>query len=358
VRNPIVSTIAPAIARRLNELWYSNARPPRLLRAAAAVYARIVRSRLVRPVARPPCPVIVVGNLVAGGSGKTPVVAALAESLADDGFAVSIISRGYGGKRGGEPVRVGPDSLAGRVGDEALELFDRTGRPVWVCRRRAAALEAAHADGADVVLSDDGLQHVRLPRSLEICVIDARRGFGNGFCLPAGPLRQPVARLKTVDMVLVKRAGDPYADDDGAGADDNGAGDGRTRDNASGAVPGTPFRLERGRLRALQYGRPPPEPPAAIDALAGIADPESFFEMLSAMGFGVRRYPLVDHQPITPAMLDELPGPVIMTEKDAARLPQSLVNDRRNAIFVLPVRAALPNAVLQRVTGHVREFRR
>lgn len=322
------------MVRRLTELWYSTETPPRALRAAATVYERALRSRLQRPGGRPPRPVIVVGNLVVGGSGKTPVVAALAESLTDAGFAVSIITRGYGGSGSAAPMRVRHDSTGSEVGDEALELFKRTGRPVWVCRRRAAALESAVQDGAEVVLSDDGLQHVRLRRSFEICVIDGRRGFGNGYCLPAGPLRQPVARLESVDLVLIKSAGDEVAP----------------------GLEGTHFRLESGELRALRDGSPLPGPPAEIDALAGIADPEPFFKTLIDRGYRVRRHALADHQPITPAMLDGLAGPVVMTAKDSMRLPPMPHDGSRSDLFVLPVRARLPAGIVQRVTGHVREF--
>ena len=319
------------IARRLNALWYSDRTPPALLRTAAAAYEYWVRARLERPAERPSRPVIVVGNLVAGGSGKTPVVAALVEALKAAGFAVSIVSRGYGGAHRGKPVRVGPGSDSAQVGDEALELCRRTGRPVWVCRRRAAALEAALNDGAEVVVSDDGLQHMNLARSFEICVVDGRRGFGNGYCLPAGPLRQPVARLESVDLVLVKR----FDDDPEPGP------------------AGMRFRLDCGRLRGLTDNAAPPQPPAEIDALAGIADPEPFFAMLTARGYRLRRHALADHQPITAKMLKALPGPVVMTEKDSMRLPPVTRSD----LFVLPVRARLPHSVVQRVLGHVREFR-
>jgi tetraacyldisaccharide 4'-kinase len=328
------------IARRLNALWYSDRTPPALLRTAAGAYESWVRVRLERPAARPPCPVIVVGNLVAGGSGKTPVVAGLAEALTAAGFAVSIVSRGYGGAHRGKPVRVRPDSKSAQVGDEALELCRRTGRPVWVCRRRAAALEAALNDGAEVVVSDDGLQHVNLARSFEICVVDGRRGFGNGYCLPAGPLRQPVARLKSVDLVLVKSSGKRSADGFGS--------------RSAPGLEGTEFRLECGGLRALSDSVTPPEPPGEIDALAGIADPEPFFAMLTARGYRLRRHALADHQPITAEMLAALKGPVVMTEKDSMRLPPVTRSD----LFVLPVRAQLPRSVLQRVIKHVRKFRK
>jgi len=323
------------IARGLNALWYSDQLPPALLRTAAGVYQHWVRGRLERPAAAPPRPVIVVGNLVAGGSGKTPVVVALTEALVEAGLAVSIISRGYGGAHRGAPVPVRFDSDSARVGDEALELHRRTGRPVWICRRRAAALQAALDDGAEVVLSDDGLQHMPLARSFEICVVDGRRGFGNGYCLPAGPLRQPIDRLESVDLVLVKRFGDPSAP----------------------GPAGTQFRLDSGRLRALTEHAVPPEPPTGIDALAGIADPEPFFATLSARGYRLRRHALADHQPITPNMLAKLPGPVVMTEKDSMRLPPFSPPFSRSDLFVLPVHARLPRSVVQRVIGHVREFR-
>lgn len=322
--------ITHSIARRLTAIWYANQAPPRLLRAASMLYKLAVRGRLARPSEKPPCPVIVVGNLVAGGSGKTPVVAALAASLAEAGYAVSIISRGYGGRAGARPVRVESGSVAAQVGDEAIELHAKTGRPVWVCRKRAAALAAALDDGAQAVLSDDGLQHVALPRSFEICVVDGRRGLGNGYCLPAGPLRQPAGRLLSVDMVLVKRG----------------------PDGASGQVPGTGFDLEIGELEPVRGTSSPPLPPAEIDALAGISDPEAFFEVLCRLGFRLRRHALADHQPICAEMLAALPGPVIMTAKDSVRLPPH----ERDDLFVLPVRAGLPADVAQRVIDHVREF--
>lgn len=322
------------IARRLTGIWYSDEPPPRLLRAAASLYERAVRARLVRPSEPPPCPVIVVGNLVAGGSGKTPVVAALAEALGQAGFGVSIITRGYGGRAGGRPARVGADSTSAEVGDEALELHQLAGRPVWVCRKRARALASALADGAQVVLSDDGLQHTGLPRSYEVCVVDARRGLGNGYCLPAGPLRQSADRLETVDMVLIK------------------SGSAKTGNE----FPGTPFDLEIGELKPVRGNPRPPQPPAEIDALAGIADPEAFFETLEHRGFRLRRHPLVDHQPIAAGMLAGLAGPVVMTAKDSMRLPRPETDPARGDLFVQPIRARLPDAVLQRVVDHVREF--
>ncbi|MGK7296419.1 MAG: tetraacyldisaccharide 4'-kinase [Candidatus Wenzhouxiangella sp. M2_3B_020] len=319
-------------ARWLNDIWYSGRRPPLALRAAESLYREFASTRLERPVARPPVPVVVVGNLVAGGSGKTPVVAALAGSLAEAGLEVAIITRGYGGAAGRSPVRVGRESRACHVGDEALELAHAVDAPVWAGTRRREALDAALADGADVVISDDGLQHAALPRSFEICVVDGRRGFGNGCLLPAGPLRQATGRLSSVDCVLIKQplSGPP----------------------ADGLPDGAFFPLEHGELVALDRNGAAPEPGNSVDAVAGIADPESFFRDLEILGFRVRRHPLADHQPIDPEWVAALPGPVVVTAKDSMRLDRATRPD----VFVLPVCARLPETVVRRVVEHVRKF--
>ncbi|MCA1780472.1 MAG: tetraacyldisaccharide 4'-kinase [Xanthomonadaceae bacterium] len=336
------------LARKIERIWYSQLQPPLALRVAARLYRYWAISNLQRPSLRPPCPVIVVGNLVAGGSGKTPLVAALAGELAQrlGAASVAIVSRGYRGIEPARPLRVGPDSRACQVGDEARELFARTGLAVWVCARRARALDQAWAHGARVVISDDGLQHRALARSFELCVIDQRRGFGNGYVLPAGPLRQPLERLETVDLVLVKQPG-PSASAASSLANATALADG----SPPGAVA---FQLEALGLQAVdKTDRRPPQPPAAIDAIAGIADPQPFFETLEGRGFVVRRHPLADHQPLDRALLDRLAGPVVMTVKDSMRLPQG----GRRDVFALDVRACVPDQVFERVFAHVREFK-
>ncbi|MDT8449217.1 MAG: tetraacyldisaccharide 4'-kinase [Wenzhouxiangellaceae bacterium] len=319
------------LAQRLERIWYGSQPAPPWLAAAEAIYRAFAGRRIARPHKPPPCPVVVVGNLVAGGSGKTPVVAALAEYLTRAGLAVAIVSRGYGGREPLWPMRVTAASTASAVGDEALELFGKTGLPVWVCARRARALRRAVRGGADVVLSDDGLQHAALRRSFEICVVDGRRAFGNRRLLPAGPLRQPLARLDTVDLVLVKRTpNDPGHD-----------------------LPGTEFWLQpRGLRLVAATGGQVPEPPQAVDAVAGIADPVPFFEQLEASGFIVRRHPLVDHEPLRDEFLAGLVGPIVMTAKDAVRLGPVMRTD----IYALDVHARLPQPVLDQVLAHVREF--
>jgi tetraacyldisaccharide 4'-kinase len=315
---------------RIHRWWYERRRPPALLKPLAALYARYPGRRSGRPSSRPPVPVIVVGNLTAGGSGKTPVVEALVRDLGAQGHAVAVVSRGYGAAPPQAPYRVRSEDAAAIAGDEPLALTRATGVPVWLDPDRRAALRAAVEHGATVVISDDGLQHAGLPRSFEICVIDGRRGFGNGALLPAGPLREPVERIESVDAVLIKA---PL--------------------RVPLPVDGMEFRLEGTGIRSIDGERRLEAVGQGVDAVAGIADPVAFFEDLEEAGFRPRRHPLADHQAIDPAWLKRLPGPVVMTAKDAARVPAGLRED----LFVAGIRAALPETLLERVRAHVREFR-
>ncbi len=162
-----------------------------------------LRRRLIRPVY---CdvPVVVVGNLAVGGSGKTPLVLAVAEHFRSLDYRVGIVSRGYGGKAPQYPLRVDADSDAVHCGDEPLLLARRSGLPVMVAPDRpAAARKLVEEDGCNLIISDDGLQHYRLGRQLELLVIDGRRGLGNGHCLPVGPLRESRSRLAQVDICVI-----------------------------------------------------------------------------------------------------------------------------------------------------------
>lgn len=322
------------LERRLARAWFRPEPPAWPVRVLARGLAPLLRRRGRRPQARPPVPVVVVGNLVVGGTGKTPVVAALAEALGEAGRRVGIVSRGYGGIEPTRPMIVDDATPASACGDEPRELRLRTGCPVFVCARRDRALEAAVAAGCDAVLSDDGLQHRALPRSLELCLFDGRRGLGNGEVLPAGPLRQPIDRLDEVDHVLVRAP----------------------REAEGLPEDAREFRLRAEGLRrfAGEGGQGVPEPPSVVDAVAGIARPESFFETLSSLGFGLRRHPLPDHAPIPDALLRGLAGPVVVTAKDAARLD----GPQREDLYVLDVRAELPAEVRSRVVDHVLQFGR
>jgi tetraacyldisaccharide 4'-kinase len=322
------------LERYLTGLWYTRTRrsPPIALRALVPLYRGLSSRRWRQPDARPPCPVVVVGNITAGGSGKTPVVAALARALAEAGRAPAIISRGYGGSAARSPQPVTSSSDPGQVGDEPVLLARRAGCPVWVCRDRRAALSAALGGGADVVLADDGLQHPRLPRSFEICVVDGQRGLGNGLLLPAGPLRQPAERLDSVDLVLRKQSGAGQA---------NG--------------PGLPFEVRPGRpYRLADEGAAGPIPPEAeFDAVCAIGNPHSFFALLEALGYRIRERAFPDHHVFSADELRRLPGPLLVTEKDAVKLERL---ERLPETWVLPIEAELPAEATRAVLDHVREF--
>jgi tetraacyldisaccharide 4'-kinase len=281
---------------------------------AARVRRLLYRARVLKRE-HPGIPVIVVGNLVAGGSGKTPLVLWIAELLKANGWSPGIVSRGYGA-RIGAPRAATIASRPDEVGDEPILLARRSGCPVWVGPERASvarALREKHPE-VDVIVSDDGLQHYALARDIEIAVVDAR-GFGNGFLLPAGPLREPVSRLASVDAVVA---------------------------HGTRAVKGYAMELEGDTLVRMDDARE--RRPASrfagheVHAVAGIGDPGRFFAQLGRLGMKVLAHPFPDHHPLRPAELDfGDPAPVVMTEKDAVKLRHA----PRPEWWVLPVSARL-----------------
>ncbi|WP_333815868.1 tetraacyldisaccharide 4'-kinase [Tabrizicola sp.] len=293
--------------------WRAPDRPgllPRLLAPLGWLYAAATARRLRQSGYVPRVPVICVGNLTAGGAGKTPTVIALVERLVARGRKVHVVSRGYGGRLEG-PLRVeGADHSAAEVGDEPLLLSAFA--PVWVAKDRAAGVRAAEAAGAEVVLLDDGFQNPAVKAALALLVVDAARGFGNGRCLPAGPLREPVATgLGRADLVLT--IGPPAA---------------QARFDA---VWGDQLTVPRlcGQLQPLRMGMD--WQGTRVLAFAGIADPARFFTTLRAEGAEVvRGEPLNDHATLSEALLHRLEteaasagAQLVTTEKDAARLPPS-----------------------------------
>lgn len=263
----------------------------------------------------PGIPVIVVGNITVGGTGKTPLVIWIAEFLKRKGWSPAIISRGYGAKIDApRAATVASDAL--EVGDEPIVLARRSGCPVWVGPDRvqvAAALRAAQPE-VNVLVLDDGLQHYRMRRDIEIAVMDAR-GLGNGFMLPAGPLREPRFRLRTVDAVVGHAAC-------------------VAKDFTMALVGEEVHRMtdarERRPLKAFAGQK--------VHAAAGIGDPNRFFLHLGRAGVKVIPHPFADHHPFTEADLEFDDGlPVILTEKDAVKLRRAARPDW----WVLPVSAKL-----------------
>lgn len=313
--------------------WYGDRRASLALLPLSVLY-RIVSGLRRRWYAagwlasgRPSCRVVVIGNLTAGGTGKTPLVVYLAERLVAAGRRPGVVSRGYGGRAGSSPMTVdaGSDPLV--AGDEPVLIARRTGVPVVVCRDRVAGAGALAAAGVDIVLCDDGLQHYALRRDVEVAVVDGRRGLGNGRLLPAGPLREPASRLETVDLV-VRNGGRPAP--------------GETLMTLSGS---TVVNLADGRRRPL----------AGLagerwHAVAGIGDPERFFAALEAAGVRIERHPLPDHARLSPERLDfDDERPLLMTEKDAVKCA-AFASDR---YWYLPVDATFQQADAERLLAVV-----
>lgn len=324
----------PGLAQALVNAWYGGAcwlwllRPlEALFRSLAAVRRGLYRHQLLG-VYRAPVPVVVVGNICVGGTGKTPVVIALVESLQQLGLRPGVVSRGYGAGRSRVPLRVRADSPAARCGDEPLLIHRRTGCPCVVARRRTRAVQALLAgDDVDIVISDDGLQHYALARDLEIALVDARRGIGNGFCLPAGPLREPRQRLDAADFVLYRGSVEP-------------------RRGVRYAVDCL-VNIDSGEQRAAT----PAALATEVVAVAGIAQPDQFVDTLVALGFEPARHFFADHHRYTAADFTELAQqPIIMTEKDAVKCA-GLAG--ANAWY-LKITARLPAAVTDAVVALAR----
>jgi len=278
-------------------------------------------------------PVIVVGNLVAGGSGKTPLVLRIAELLREHKWKPGIVSRGYGGSaagEGGAPREASIASDPAEVGDEPMLLARRSGCPVWVAPERVAACRALREQHPEcnVIVTDDGLQHYALARDIEICVVDGR-GFGNGFLLPAGPLREPPSRLSSVDAVVAHENAD---------------------------VKGYKMQLQGENLvrvtnahdvRTVQFFAG-----EKVHAVAGIGDPKRFFLQLARFGLKVVPHPFPDHHPFRAEDLafgDD--APVVMTEKDAVKCKRFAKANH----WVYPVSASLDPAferwLLEKLSG-------
>lgn len=318
--------------RLVDQAWYGSRFWTLPLLPLSALLATVARRRLRQHRQRagesnPPVPVIVVGNITAGGTGKTPLVSALARAARQRGLRPAIISRGYRARPASLPWLVTADQDSRFSGDEPLLLARETGVPVVIDPDRRRALEFVVSEfDADLVISDDGLQHYNLPRSYEIVVVDGQRGLGNGHCLPAGPLREPASRLDDVDMVVINGTGKP-------------------------GISGVLMTLEPGDPRPLTGGAAVPlneflERHPEVSALAGIGNPQRFFAMLETLGFQVDGHPFADHHRFRPADLDFATGKtLLMTEKDAVKCAAFAGANH----WVIPVQASLPDGILEKI---------
>ncbi|NBA94171.1 tetraacyldisaccharide 4'-kinase [Pseudomonas sp. R5(2019)] len=295
-----------AFSDRLLAAWYEGHPALTLLRPLEALYRRVVQRKRERFVAgegqiyRSPVPVLVVGNITVGGTGKTPMILWLIEHCRRRGVRVGVVSRGYGAQPPQLPWRVSPGDSAAVAGDEPLLIVQRTGVPLMIDPDRSRAVQAlTEAESLDLILSDDGLQHYRLARDLELVLIDAARGLGNGRCLPAGPLREPVERLQSVDAVLY-----------------NGAIVGHNDGFAFRLQPTALINLRSGERVALDHF------PAgqAVHAVAGIGNPQRFFTTLEGLNWRPSAHAFADHAVYSAQALSFEPAlPLIMTEKDAVK---------------------------------------
>lgn len=295
-----------AFTDRLLDAWYNGHPALVLLRPLECLYRRVVNRKRARFLAgqgdiyTAPVPVVVVGNITIGGTGKTPLILWMIDHCRARGLRVGVVSRGYGAKPPSLPWRVLPQQTAEHAGDEPLLIVNRTGVPLMIDPDRSQAVRALLAEEPlDLILSDDGLQHYRLNRDLELVLIDAVRGLGNRRCLPAGPLREPVERLQSVDALLYN----------GAGAD---------REDGFG------FQLNPSALVNLVTGERRPvdhfPPGQQLHAVAGIGNPQRFFNTLEGLHWRPVTHAFADHAVFSAQALSFTPAlPVVMTEKDAVK---------------------------------------
>jgi len=321
----------------LDTLWYGDQPLARVLAPLGWVYGGVAWLRRtayragILPVRRVDVPVIVVGNLTVGGTGKTPLVIWIVEFLKGQGYRPGIVSRGYGGTVTKFPQQVRPDSNPDLVGDEPVLLAQRTGCPVATSPRRwQAARELVKHTACDVLVCDDGLQHYALHRDIDIAVIDGDRRFGNGRCLPAGPLREDVSRLAGVDMIVA---------------------------NAKAGRSEFLMEYESLALRSLRddtrradiddfRGR-------EVHAVAGIGNPGRFFSLLRSRELHVLKHEFPDHHRFRREDLefgDDLP--VVMTEKDAVKCRAFAGED----FWYLPIEARMSPAFQHRFAVLLKEI--
>lgn len=324
----------------LEQAWYEKARWLILLWPLSVLFQifTALRRRIQQPASRPAShtvPVVVVGNISVGGTGKTPLLITLANYLKTQGFRPGIISRGYGGASNHYPISVTADTEVRTCGDEAVLLADKTQCPVVIDPDRESALRFLLAnEDVNLVLSDDGLQHYKLHRDIEIAVVDGLRLFGNGFCLPAGPLRESIARLRRVDHVVLN---------------------GTAVEEREELAAATPMTLHPRSLVNLVSGEKRPFGGApfnmgnTLQAVSAIGNPERFYDLLNKLPYPMEKFTFPDHHLFSASDFESgainQRQPVVMTEKDAVKCRQFAGAN----YWYLAVEVRLPEQFLEKI---------
>ena len=308
----------PWLQQKLEHIWYQGGSGAFLLKPLESIYRLLAfldkRSSLAKQIVHS-VPVIVVGNISVGGTGKTPLVIYVAKLLQEAGYKPGIVTRGYGGKTTDWPVLVNPDSNPSDFGDEPVLMAQRSHVPVVAGPDRNADIETIlKHNKVNIIISDDGLQHYRLKRDIEVAVIDGERGLGNQYCLPAGPLREPPVRLKQCDFVVV---------------------------NELFAEAEYSMQLCADQIHRLnsEYQQPLSQwQGSRVHAVTGIGNPARFFRMLEQLGLDVIHHAFPDHHAFSFGDIDFADDfPVLMTEKDAVKC-RSFAKDHH---WFIPVSASV-----------------
>lgn len=330
--------------RLIERAWYDKSGWLVLLWPLALVFQFLVsvRRKLQTPTERPAAhtvPVVIIGNISVGGTGKTPLLIKLVKHFKAQGYTPGVISRGYGAKGATFPLQVDDDTDVNRCGDEAKLIQQRADCPIVIDPDRENALQylLAH-NSVDLVFCDDGLQHYKLHRDIEIAVVDGKRLFGNGFCLPAGPLRERPGRLQTVDFVVVN--GEPVK-------------------QLPALEQATVMRIEPRFLVNMRSGERRPLAGApfsmgnVVQAVAALGNPERFFTALSKLPYEVKEFPFPDHYSFSESDFDsgklDPHQPIVMTEKDAVKC-QSFA---RANFWSLSVEVTLSDDFVQALTQRI-----
>jgi tetraacyldisaccharide 4'-kinase len=319
--------------QNLNKIWYKGAAIPVHYKVLAKIFSTVSQLRKflyknnIFKSHRIKCPVVIIGNISVGGVGKTPFVIWLVNQLQNKGLKVGVISRGYGGKREHEPLLVIPQTSVKASGDEALLIARHTNAPVFVGKNRVkAAQKLLREYKVNVIISDDGLQHYALKRDVEIVLIDAKYGLGNEKLLPAGPLREDKSRLSEVNKVIYKGK--------------------KSNHDYFQYQPLMVYALgDIKNQKSIESFRN-----QHINALAGIAHPDSFFNMLSEQGLAVVKNPLDDHEVLTEAHFDfGNDDPIFITEKDAVKCTELKLKNVWVVVLKLVVKPETKKVVLDMI---------